>query len=61
MNHIKAMAIAQSMNRDRLDAADRRRMHARRTERPSGPRRPNVAHTIITYLVGLRARALPSR
>ncbi len=60
MNHIKALAIANSMNQDRLDAAHRRQ-HAHTSVKQDKPRRFNIGHLLRAYLVGLRARALPSR
>lgn len=60
MNHIRALAVANSINQDRLEAA-RRRGYARKTVKPGKPGRPNLGHMLRAYLVGLRARALPSR
>jgi hypothetical protein len=60
MNHIKALAIANSMNQDRLEAA-RQRRYAPKRVKVDKPRRPHFGHMVRAYLVGLRARALPSR
>lgn len=60
MNHIKALALANSINQDRLDAA-RRRQHAHKSVKPDKARRPGLGHMLRAYVVGLRARALPSR
>jgi hypothetical protein len=60
MNHIKALAVANSMNQDRLESA-RRRRYSDKSVKPDKPRRPNLGHMLRAYLVGLRARTLPSR
>ena len=60
MNHIKALAIANSIDQDRLEAA-RQRRYARKPAKVARPRRPQFGHMLRTYLLGLRARALPSR
>ena len=60
MNHIKALALANSMNQDRLEAA-RRRRYVQKPANLDKPRRPHLGHLLRAYLVGLRARALPSR
>lgn len=60
MNHTKALAIANSINQDRLDAA-RRRRRGHKSVTLDKPRRPGLGHVLRAYLVGLRARALPSR
>jgi hypothetical protein len=48
------------MNQDRLDAAHRRQ-HAHTSVKQDKPRRFNIGQLLRAYLVGLRARALPSR
>jgi hypothetical protein len=60
MNHIKALAIANSMNQDRLEAA-RQRRYAQKPAKVDRPRRPHLGTMLRAYLMGLRARALPSR
>ena len=60
MNHITALALANSINQDRLDAA-RQRRHAHKPVKSDRRRRPGLGHMLRAYLVGLRARALPSR
>jgi len=61
MNHIHALAIANSLNQDRLETAARRR-HQRRPARPGqAPRRAHVLVMIRALLAGYRAEAQPSR
>lgn len=61
MNHITALAVAKSINQDRLDAADRRRF-ARRPEKPAREqRRSHFVDMIRAYMVGYRAKPEPTR
>lgn len=61
MNHIKALAIANSINNDRLEAATRRR-YARQPAKPAkAPRQSHFVDMVRAYLVGFRTKAQPSR
>ena len=60
MNHIKALAIAQSIQQDRLETA-RRHRHPRpvKPNRPEG--RSHFGNMVRVFLTGLRHKPQPSR
>ncbi len=60
MNHIKALAIAQSIQQDRLEAARRHRYP--RPVKPSRPeRRSHFSDMVRVFLMGFRHKPHPSR
>ena len=61
MNHITALAVARSIERDRLEAAQGRRRQAGRTRPPRPPRRSYFADMVRALLVGFRQKPQPSR
>jgi len=61
MNPIQALAVANSINQQRLDEAARRR-YARQPAKPAKePRTSHFVDMMRAYLVGFRAKAEPSR
>lgn len=61
MNHITALAIARSIERDRLEAADARRRRARRARPQQAPRRSYLADMARALILGFRQKPEPSR
>ncbi len=62
MNHITALAIARTIQQDRLDAAQHRRTHRDRTVTRAAAGRPHVFQRMARALFsGYRRQPAPSR
>lgn len=60
MNHISALAIAQSIQQDRLDAA-RRHRHSRPVKPTRPARRSHFGEMVRVLLMGFRHKPQPTR
>jgi hypothetical protein len=61
MNPITALAVANSINQDRLEAAARRRQSTPLAKHERSPRPSHLMDMMRAYLVGFRAKAQPTR
>ncbi|HSK93012.1 MAG TPA: hypothetical protein VLA76_03010 [Candidatus Angelobacter sp.] len=61
MNHIAAYAIAKSMQQDRLDAAEARRVHHARSRPDQPQRQTHFGELARVLLLGFRQRPEPTR